>query len=161
MTHALPILLIPRLRQLLPPVTYCFYSALAFILYAPSAIGRPTVWRRCRLMLVGPRYRGHRVWADKIAAPALSLEKTLLGAPSVEFPEGFRSTALRMAGTQVNKHIRAPVLSIWNLRFHEGSAALRPWPSVAVWSARHCTVGPHEKNARQCDSTGRVASCLS
>ena len=43
------------LRQVILSVTYCFYSALAIILSRLSAIGRPTVWRRCRLMAVCPQ----------------------------------------------------------------------------------------------------------
>src|ERR1700683_736899 len=69
--YALPIRLTEGSDHRNFTVTYCFYSALGIILAQLSAIGQPTVWRRCRLMLVGPRYRGHRVWADKIAAPAI------------------------------------------------------------------------------------------
>ena len=69
--YALPLRLTQGSRHRNLTVTYCFYSALGIILSQLSAIGQPTVWRRCRLMLVGPRNRGHRVWADKIAAPAI------------------------------------------------------------------------------------------
>src|ERR1700733_3705293 len=100
--------------------------------------------------LVGPRNRGHRVWADKIAAPDWSLKTNDSGRAVGRATKGFRQPPCNGRVLMVSE-IRSP-LSFYVLPH----AVVRP--PVVCLSAPHCWVkAEHEENASQRHSTGRAA----
>ena len=137
-------------------VRHCFYNGLASILASPSALGRANGWRAaCPPHVSWTSKSRPSYWADKIRAacveapPEFRRQRRRLSSPKVS-----SAPPSCEAGIDVKNETRAPMLVIRNLRCR---GALPRRPRAAPLSAPHCTVGAHEKNARECNSRGRVA----
>ena len=108
-------------------------------------------WRPCSRgwSLVGPRNRGHRVRADKIAAPDLSLTTMTFGRAVGRATKGFRQPPFR-GRVLMKSETRSP------LSFYVTPHTDVRSPVVCL-SAPLCWVkAEHEENASQRHSTGRA-----
>jgi hypothetical protein len=148
-------------------VRHCFYNSLASILRWPSLPpgkdasmvgGLRSGFARGRRMLVDLPIEaivlGRQDRASRVESLAPKSRRDPCQRRSVEFTEGFPAHRPPEAGIDVNNETRAPLLLFRNLRYR-GAPPARP--PAACLPAPLSIEGAHEKNARECNSGGRVA----
>ena len=113
----------------------------------------PTGARSSEAIVLGRQDRASRVESLEL----WSSEAIRGSAVRLSSEEGFPAHRLLLeAGIDVHNETRAPLLQNRNLRCR-GALPVRP-PAVCLPAPQSISIeGAHEKNARQCDSTGRVA----